>query len=702
MGCCGNRRKQTDRFADQKWEYINLKDFTGGVGPGFAYAYLWFSLILSVAVYAIDSFTAVQLLAFNRWSSAIQPFIPLNISKWIFCGCIIASFVNLGYEAVRATRVMKRGNVAECYMDSLAARWESIRVGGGQGYRRFLVFAALTKGKKGADYIALFTYFSFQAWIRVLLCSAPRQVVNAFTLKSVYEAKLVAANSHNIGESFVGFFDKIKILAEDDYRQAAILSGMAFTFVIWVFSVLYLLLAVCFYVFFLFHWIPRADGGLTGYCERKVNKALLKIVTKRVNKAMAKRDAKAAKMMDGEKPLYLDRAATLPDVGGPFTDDKLPQMPALARVETGNSYSTRAPSPGSIEMSPMGYGLNRTGTGTSASTYAPNASLINGAADMGYGRNSPAPTVPSLDLNNMPPQRPGTAQSQRPPPYGGPMNGNYPPPRGYGMNGPMDRPGSARPDMRNGPPRPYRGDDMYKGPQGPPGAYPGSAGPEQAPGHAEAHYLGAPSLPNIDLGTDANSAHNDNAAIARQPTIPDLGGTSSPPPRTATANSQRGPGPGGFEQPAYGQALSKSPEPVGDYFPPYGGPGNGATRAPAHAHYQPYNQHGYAAAAATGNPYDCDDLASRTGTPIVGGASTPTMSEHWAPTRNLSNPGQSRTPQPVAGSGPGHLGFQPPSRTGTGQERSPPPQSRGPPGYGSGRRRLPGQPVYDEEAQRPW
>lgn len=58
---------------------------------------------------------------------------------------------------------MKRGNVAECYLDNLAVRLESIRMGKGQGWRRFLVFAALTKSKKGAEYIALFTYFSFQS-----------------------------------------------------------------------------------------------------------------------------------------------------------------------------------------------------------------------------------------------------------------------------------------------------------------------------------------------------------------------------------------------------------------------------------------------------------------------------------------------------------------------------------------------------------
>ncbi|TQS31755.1 hypothetical protein Golomagni_07954, partial [Golovinomyces magnicellulatus] len=345
MGCCsGNRKKQTREFAEQRWEYINLQDFkAGGCGAPFAYGYLWFSLILSIAVYAVDSFTAVQLIAFNRWSSKIEPAIPLKISKWIFSICIVLSFINLAYEAVRAWRVIRRGNVAECYMDSLAARWESIRVGQGQGWRRFLVFAALTKSKKGAEYVALFTYFSFQAWIRILLCSAPRQVVNAFTLKSVYVAKL-STNTHSLEGNFTGFFDKIGALAKEDYRQAAILSGMAFTFVIWVFSVIYFLLAILFYVFFLFHWIPRADGGLTGYCERKVNKKLLKIVTKKVNKALAKNQEnmmkaqlKAAKRT-GEKPeqFTFERTATLPNIS-PLKEDGLPEMPVLARTGTGGS-----------------------------------------------------------------------------------------------------------------------------------------------------------------------------------------------------------------------------------------------------------------------------------------------------------------------------------------------------------------------------
>jgi hypothetical protein len=130
--------------------------------PAFAYGYLWFSLLISLAVYGVDTFTAVSLLAFDEWSSSIAPKVDISITKWVFSACIIASFVNLGFEHIRAYRVMKRGNVAECYLDSLAVRLESIRMGKGQGWRRFLVFTELTKSKKGAEYIALFSYFSFQ------------------------------------------------------------------------------------------------------------------------------------------------------------------------------------------------------------------------------------------------------------------------------------------------------------------------------------------------------------------------------------------------------------------------------------------------------------------------------------------------------------------------------------------------------------
>lgn len=107
----------------------------------------------------------VQLLAFKQqWSSQVQSasIIPPDVSKWIFTICIILSAVNLIYEHIRANRAMRTGSVAESFLDHLAAKLESLRIFGGKGWKRFLVFAALTESKKGVEYIALFCYFNFQ------------------------------------------------------------------------------------------------------------------------------------------------------------------------------------------------------------------------------------------------------------------------------------------------------------------------------------------------------------------------------------------------------------------------------------------------------------------------------------------------------------------------------------------------------------
>lgn len=64
---------------------------------------------------------------------------------------------------MKAIRAIKSGVIAASYLDPLAVRVQSIRMGAnGRGWRRFLVFAALTKGRKGNEYVALFTYFSFE------------------------------------------------------------------------------------------------------------------------------------------------------------------------------------------------------------------------------------------------------------------------------------------------------------------------------------------------------------------------------------------------------------------------------------------------------------------------------------------------------------------------------------------------------------
>ena len=95
---------------------------------------------------------------------------------------------------------------------------------------------------------------------------------------------------HDDGDPLIlTFFKNIRTLAIEQRTQALILSSMAFTLVIWIISMLLLLLALLFYIFFIWHYVK--DETLTGYCRRKVETRLAKIVKAKTDKIWAKQEA---------------------------------------------------------------------------------------------------------------------------------------------------------------------------------------------------------------------------------------------------------------------------------------------------------------------------------------------------------------------------------------------------------------------------
>lgn len=427
MGCIGGREKGPPEHT-QKWAFITLSDFKAtSAWTAMAYAWLWFMAIVALIVYGLDTFTAVNLLAFDKWSSQIQPYIPFKYSKWIFAACILLSWVLCIYEWIRAVRVIKRGGVAQSYMDPLAVSLQSMRP---QGWGRFLVFTELTKSKKGADYVAFFVYFAFNGAFRVILAEGPRQVVNALTLYSVMQADLIVkGTSTKNSSSFDQFFLNLEALAEKNEEQAAILFSMLFTLVIWVFSALSLIVASILYLTFLWHYIPQRDGRLSIYCRRKIDRRLEKIVESKVKagieeeerkKQKAERKAELKRQKTGELPLpakpTLARQPTLPQLGDTpeLQKDEKMQDFGLVRQNTSTTVSTlpmyesRPPTRnGSQQRQPTlpEYAAERPGMpsrmGTqgsawsSAPSYQSDAPLLSNAGYAGEGgRNSPAPPMP--------------------------------------------------------------------------------------------------------------------------------------------------------------------------------------------------------------------------------------------------------------------------------------------------------------------
>ncbi|CZR66405.1 uncharacterized protein PAC_16306 [Phialocephala subalpina] len=346
------RAKEEEDFTpEQKWSFVDLNDFKcQSYFTYFGYGVLWYNLIISIACYLIDLYILLNLLFFNHWSSSFQPYIPFHLSRWIFLIGILFSWANLAHEHRRAWRIIERDGVAESYLDSLAFRLQSLRYGEGKGWKRFLVFAELTRSKKGVDYIALFTQFAIQTRVRVLFCFVPLQIINISTLYSAFTSKLQASTASQI-------FVNMELLWKEHIFQAAVFTAMLFTFFIWVFDLFSLALAG-FCSLFLRCYLPKEelkDGGLRGYCKRKINRRLHVIF-----EGMVKgREEEGSGSGSEEKE---DREVILTQIRDSFRN--LPRPP-IARAESSNAGSlqrdTSPAASATIELRP----LSRTATSSS-------------------------------------------------------------------------------------------------------------------------------------------------------------------------------------------------------------------------------------------------------------------------------------------------------------------------------------------------
>ncbi len=222
----------------------------------------------------------------------------------------------------------------------------------------------------------------------------------------------------------VQFFVNVGILADKSGRQqAVILFGMLFTLVIWVITLMNLMVAVVFYLVFLFHHIPSSDRGLTGYCRRKINQSMENIVRTKVEKALRKENALRAREEAQEGEDATKRQPTLPNLDATF-DEKPSLLSRQTTLATLPEFSSRpgtaagsgVTSPSDLEMQPTLPDLDsdfrpgplaRVDTHASSASWAShgsNAPLMGDAGGMGYGppgrMQSPGAMSPAGSYNS--------------------------------------------------------------------------------------------------------------------------------------------------------------------------------------------------------------------------------------------------------------------------------------------------------------
>ncbi|MCJ1237408.1 hypothetical protein MMC14_005393 [Varicellaria rhodocarpa] len=235
------------------------------------------------------------------------------------------------------------------------------------------------------------------------------------TLYSVMQLNLLPNGKHaasNGHTPIVQFFYNLQILANSDKEQAAILFGMLFSLIVWVVSALGLMVACLIYITFLWHHIPSIDGGLSGFCKRKIDSRLQKIVGIKIEEALANEDRAAFKKESkiGDRLNPIKRQPTIPLLT-PEGDDALLSMPTLLRQTTQSALPpyTSSDSLPNLSHQPTLPDLSRKGSSRPAfpyrsetqssafsnMSYMSDAPLIDAAVPMGYvssGRSySPGP-----------------------------------------------------------------------------------------------------------------------------------------------------------------------------------------------------------------------------------------------------------------------------------------------------------------------
>jgi len=315
---------------DHKFDFIDVREFhSKEFMTRLKYMFLYGMVFKSFLVYMSDIFTATTMLSTNSWSNQIQNscstsatkngcvIIPFGVAKWLFVGCIIFSFLLLGYEARKAKKIIASRDISYAFTNVMAQNYYSLR-----SFDHFCLFCQISNSTKKKDDFAFFVFFTFKGWKRLLLADGPRQSINALTLYSFYLSKVKQGH----------IFD-LKTYSSDFITSALIVVTL-FTVLVFLISLLLMIAAVICYI----PLVCYIRGNLKEYCCHKVDKRIAELIKRKNKQRVAKQVALAKKEAAGDFSHLKDKTnlpqPTLPSVSldddEPLKQQRGPYAPSIS------------------------------------------------------------------------------------------------------------------------------------------------------------------------------------------------------------------------------------------------------------------------------------------------------------------------------------------------------------------------------------
>ncbi|KAG7535952.1 hypothetical protein FFLO_03550 [Filobasidium floriforme] len=265
--CCQARWKR-EVVQGHKFDFINIHEYhLNDWFTRLRYLFVYLLLAKSFAVYCLDIFTAITMLSTDNWTNAIYRkcgddcvvTIKFEVAKWIFVGCIIASFVLLAYESCKARLIIRSRDIAFAYTNVMANDYYSVR-----DYDYFCFWCHVSESEKKKDIITGFVFFTFKDWKRLIAADGPRQSINALTLYSFAYAN--DFQTHDLP----AYWDNSII-------TLLLLLSMIATVLIWLISMFLLVIAAVCYIPLLCY----IQGNLKEYVCHKVDKRIAELIRRK-------------------------------------------------------------------------------------------------------------------------------------------------------------------------------------------------------------------------------------------------------------------------------------------------------------------------------------------------------------------------------------------------------------------------------------
>ncbi|WWC68181.1 uncharacterized protein I206_102104 [Kwoniella pini CBS 10737] len=381
--CCSEADWKREVVPDHKFDFVNVREFhKTDIWTRIKYIFKYVFLLKSIAVYGLDIFTASTMIVSNHWTNSIGQRcgdncaidVQFKIAKWVFVGCIIFSFLLLGYETWKAKQVIDSRDISYAFTNLMANDYYSFRA-----YDNFCLFCHIEGSTKKKDDFAFFIFFTFKGWKRLLLADGPRQSINALVLYS-----FAYANGFQTSD-IPAYWDNSAV-------TAMLLFAMIATVLIFAGSLLLLIVAAVFYVPLLCY----IQGNLKEYVCHKVDKRISELIKKKQRQRIARNAALEKKMAQGG----------LKNAKGEVLDTTMPQptLPQIrledddsGRLEKARRKAERSGSetPGLSQRGPYEY---PPAAASYSTDYGSSTNLLGNAAPLGI--SYPPPALSQMTSNN--------------------------------------------------------------------------------------------------------------------------------------------------------------------------------------------------------------------------------------------------------------------------------------------------------------